>query len=110
MGILDAYKQKKLAKQLAPIIKRYKEIDNMFNLDLEINQSKTLSVELADKFIEVVQICGKYGFPKADEYVRVYNGLKNKIKATEDEDILSNYINYLLSNFDTLIKKMGIAI
>ncbi|KKL99264.1 hypothetical protein LCGC14_1816080, partial [marine sediment metagenome] len=105
--MLDTYKQKRLAKQLAPIIKRCKEIDKIFDTDLEISQAKVLGIELADLFIEVVQICGKYGFRKSKMYTQVCNGLKERLKATKDEDLLSDSVNYLLSNFNSLIVTMG---
>ena len=110
MGILNAHKQKTIAKKLAPIIQRYKEIDKMFDMDLEVNQVKTLSIELAGSFMDVLQLCSKYGFPKekVKTYAQVCSELKTKINSTDEEQKLNDYSNYLLTNFNSLVKSLGI--
>lgn len=112
MSILSAYKQRELAKHLVPIINRYKEIDKMFDMDLKIDQVKALSIELAGLFMDVLQLSSKYGFPKekVKTYAQVCLDLKNKIKSTDEEKKLNGYANYLLANFNSLIKVMGIAL
>ena len=103
--VLNSFKQKRLAMRIAPIIKRYKEIDDRFNQDLKVEEVKTLSIELSDRFLEVIRLCGKYGFDKdkVDIFSEVCIKMKDKIESTDSEKELNECANYLLTNFKVLV-------
>lgn len=107
---LNTFKQKRLAMRVAPILKRYKEIDDRFDQELKVEEVKTLSIELADRFLEVIRLCSKYGFPKekAETFTAVCIDLERKITTTESEKELNEYANYLLTNFKTLAHNIGV--
>ena len=97
--------------RVAPILKRYKEIDSRFDEELKVEEVKTLSIELADRFLEVIRLCGKYGFDKGkvDIFSEVCVNMKDKIESTEvSEKDLNGYANYLLTNFKALVQNIGV--
>lgn len=103
-------KQKSLAKKLAPIFARYREIDKQFNKELNIDEVKALDIELADKFIEVIGVCRKFGFPKSKgrTYLNVCVEIKQNVQKANGEKDLNKYTNYLLGQFEALAKNIGI--
>ncbi|KKM13322.1 hypothetical protein LCGC14_1717450 [marine sediment metagenome] len=103
-------KSKEIAVKLATKIQRYKGIKTMLDMKLEMDQVKVLGVELADILNDSIFVACQYGFPKqkGKVFAKVCIDLKGSINRTESEADLNKYVQYLLTQFGSLTKILGI--